>query len=116
MTIASKNYYKELKKLGFLLYDEIFDYSFDTMNLSDRIESIENQVNNILNYDLNKCEELLSIVEDKMLYNVKILFDLFEHNKKYFDIDMTNVREHLDIVRKYNKNFINLFLRNYDIR
>ena len=39
-----------------------------------------------------------------------------EYLKKYFDIDMTNVREHLDIVRKYNKNFINLFLRNYDIR
>jgi hypothetical protein len=64
---GAKNQNKEITKYGFELYDEIFDYDFDSKNhISDRIKGIIDNLNNLKNenyYDLYKK------IEPKLNYN-----------------------------------------------
>jgi hypothetical protein len=64
---GAKNQNKEITKYGFELYDEIFDYDFDSKNhISDRIRGIIDNLNNLKNenyYDLYKK------IEPKLIYN-----------------------------------------------
>jgi hypothetical protein len=111
ISIASKNYYRKLKELGFELYDEIFDYSFDDKNLEIRINSILDQVKNILSFDKNYCQKIINSISNKINHNKKTLLKYYEENKKYFDSDIFNPIEHLSVIQKYNVNFLELIMR-----
>ena len=64
---GAKNQNKEITKYGFKLYDEIFDYDFDSKDdINDRITGIIDNLNNLKNenyYDLYKK------IESKLNYN-----------------------------------------------
>jgi hypothetical protein len=64
---GAKNQNKEILKFGFELYDEIFDYEFDSEpNINDRILGVIDNLNNLKNenyYDLYKK------IEPKLEYN-----------------------------------------------
>lgn len=64
---GAKNQNKEIIKYGFKLYDEIFDYDFDSEDsIHDRIKGIIKNLNNLKNenyYDLYKK------IEEKLDYN-----------------------------------------------
>jgi hypothetical protein len=76
LAVAAKNYYKTLSDLGFLLYDELFDYSFDS---SDTIEErIDGVVENLIKVkDLNYSEEYSNLI-DKIKYNKKHFLKLLQ--------------------------------------
>jgi len=55
------NFHKSLQKLGFELYDEIFDYSFDSIEDGEaRLNSILDQVENIVDKDYQKLYNLVA--------------------------------------------------------
>lgn len=65
--LGAKGIHKTLVDLGFKLYDEVIDYSFDDIDdLKLRTEMYVNNVHNILRYD---PQELYDILLPKLLYN-----------------------------------------------
>lgn len=83
ITIGPKNYYKKLKKMGFLLYDELFDYDFDSeKSLKNRIDNITQQI-----IDLSKDDtfyDKLDKVKDKIIYNKNLYVNRIIPHKNYF--------------------------------
>jgi hypothetical protein len=67
---TQKNFHKYLKELGFQLYDEIFDYSFDT--ITDREERFEALLQNFIRLQkipLGELSKLQVTIADKIEYN-----------------------------------------------
>lgn len=70
-----------LKKFGFELYDEIFDYSFDDwVNANERYANISDQLKEL---DNNKKHfpELFKKIKPKLLHNFNVLIDLIMDDK-----------------------------------
>ena len=88
---GAKNQNKEITKYGFKLYDEIFDYEFDSKDdINDRILGIINNLNNLKNenyYDLYKK------IEPKLIYNKN-------HALKMRENDVFN--PYVDFYEKYS--------------
>lgn len=106
LAVASKGFYNQLTKLGFDLYDEIFDYEFDNRpKLEDRISGV---VDNLISLkDLN-YEELYDKIAGKIEYNQKILFNLLndkdELMEKWYSNTVQDKETNL-IVSKFKHNF-----------
>jgi hypothetical protein len=67
IAIGSHEYNRRLVELGFKLYDEIFDYTFDSEpDIFKRTELFVNSINSILNIDLGQAYNLLL---PKIIYN-----------------------------------------------
>jgi hypothetical protein len=67
LILGAPGIHAELTKLGFRLFDTVFDYSFDRCeNFNDRIDGIIANVKKILNSDYNS---LKSKVDDVLDYN-----------------------------------------------
>jgi hypothetical protein len=75
LLLSARNSHIFLKKIGYELYDEMFDYSFDDKSFLERFDSIINQITEILKIPLNefvlRCED----IHDKIEYN-------YNHQKK----------------------------------
>ena len=70
------NYIKTFKKLGFKLYDELFDYSFDEIeSFRYRHEAIMTQIKNILDSNNNIFNKKLHSIQDKLEYNKRHLLE-----------------------------------------
>jgi hypothetical protein len=70
-----------LKSLGFKLYTEVFDYSFDLEPcIEKRTEMIINNVKSILNSDLN---QLYNLIKPKLEYNQKRFFEIVSDKSLY---------------------------------
>lgn len=68
ISYAAKGFYQELKKLGFQLYDEIIDYSFDDIdNHEDRLNALMDQIEKII--QLNDYEKVYKDLNEKLRYN-----------------------------------------------
>jgi hypothetical protein len=80
LLLGAKNQYKFFKKLGFELYDEIFDYDFDDAeNLKERYEEFCSQIDRYINISPIEFNEKLKILTEKIEYNFQLL------NKKIID-------------------------------
>lgn len=80
LVVSSRNFHSILKDMGFKLYDDIFDYHFDSCNiLSDRIEGIIKNLLKIKNMSILEKREALLAIKEKLLYNrmlaIKMVFD-----------------------------------------
>lgn len=65
--LGTKGIHKLIKNLGFELYTELFDYSFDEeKNTSARVSGI---VDNLLNLQNKNLNVLYNIIKDKLAYN-----------------------------------------------
>jgi hypothetical protein len=88
---GAKNQNKEITKYGFELYDEIFDYDFDSKNnISDRIKGVINNLNNLKNenyYDLYKK------IEPKLIYNKNHALKIREND---------NFNPYVEFYKKYS--------------
>jgi hypothetical protein len=71
LVLSCANYHKNLvDDYGLVLYDELFDYSFDNMpDVNDRIQGIIDNLNRIVNMDLSSIQELHKLLLPKMLHN-----------------------------------------------
>jgi hypothetical protein len=76
IVVGAKNSNLNLKKYGFKLYDELFDYSFDKEdNLEKRINGI---IKNIINLKNKDYDNLLLTIKDKIEFNKKQYFKILE--------------------------------------
>lgn len=67
LVASSANYHKILQTFGFKLYDEIFDYSFDSeKDISIRYEGIVENVNRLKGQNLIELREK---IKDKLMFN-----------------------------------------------
>lgn len=65
--LGAKGMHSKLVELGFKLYDEVIDYSFDAIDdLQERTRLFVNNIHNILKYDPKELYELLM---PKLIYN-----------------------------------------------
>lgn len=90
ISLAFSGYYKWLTEQGFLLYDEIFDYSFDNfLNVEERAESISSQLKYI--QDIYDLMEIKSILLPKIKFNKEHALKLSnscnipEYYKEYYN-------------------------------
>ena len=84
--LGAPNQNLDLLKYGFELYDEIFDYSFDSQpNIEDRINGIIENLNKIKDEDYYQLYKLL---EPKIKRNKERMFSLLENDpfNPYIDL------------------------------
>jgi hypothetical protein len=84
--LGAPNQNLDLLKYGFELYDEIFDYSFDSQpNIEDRINGIIENLNKIKDKDYYQLYKLL---EPKIKRNKEKMFSLLENDpfNPYIDL------------------------------
>lgn len=91
LILGTKNYNRRLTDLGFVLYDELFDYSFDSMdNLKDRVEGVVQNLIEIMSYSNAKKNQKLGAIRDKLVYNKqlahKIALDINLFPKPILDV------------------------------
>lgn len=96
-------FHRHLEKLGFLPYDEIFDYSFDTVfDRTTRFQMIVDNFTRLSTIPLYQLKELAKKIKDKL-----------EHNKKMFEQvifrDLENYPQPIqDIIKIYDDQKIEL--------
>lgn len=90
ISVGYKGFYKQLEKLGFQLYTEIFNYSFDNFETFHlRAEAVIQQIKN---YENSNLEELRCKIESKI-----------EHNyNQFLEIAHSVPEEFIEIAKNYN--------------
>lgn len=85
--LGCKGYHRVLESLGFKLFDELIDYSFDAEdNKSRRIEMFASQVRKVSELDKDAIVYYNNLFHDKLIHNKRNLFKLYygkEHAPKY---------------------------------
>lgn len=102
LSLGYKGLYKKLQDLGFVLYDEIFDYEFDEYySYEKRVRSAVQQVKNLQGQDF---KELKQSIQPKLEHNyqnlVKLGNDIPEEVKLFCE---NNKVPHYDDVLDYIK-------------
>jgi hypothetical protein len=83
ITFSVPNYHKALQELGFELFDNIFDYSFDSIDDDvERCNAMWEQVKRYTDYDLQRLYEC---VKPKVNYNFQHLMDIIKDTESIFD-------------------------------
>jgi hypothetical protein len=73
LILGTKDYNRRLTDLGFVLYDELFDYSFDSLDsMADRVEGIMQNTLRIVSYDASTKKQKLESIKDKLLHNKQL--------------------------------------------
>lgn len=78
LAMAGPHLFRFLKKLGFELYTELFDYEFDNKNYQIRFNSVLDQTKKYLDMDREKLQDLLKSdkIVKKLEYNRKLAFSI----------------------------------------
>ena len=80
LMIGNKNNNNFLKQLGFELYDEIFDYSFDKIdNCYDRLKMYWYQIERYINENPTIFWNKLQIINKKLLRNKRLYMDYIKN-------------------------------------
>lgn len=80
---AAKGYHQHLKEMGFELFEEVIDYSFDNENKSHvRLDMMADQVQRICEY--RNIPALQKALESKTQHNFKHMMKLID-KERYFD-------------------------------
>ncbi len=97
LVFSVPNFYKKFVECGFKLYDEIFDYSFDTeIDVSKKCELIIENIKRLEGKDLNK---LYKDLYEKIEFNQKRLLDILNNNS-YKSIELKEHGELYNLVPK----------------
>lgn len=98
LVLSCKHWYKNLTRLGFVLYDELFDYSFDEVDdLHMRTKLLVKNVHNIID---KNYKELYQLLLPKLEHNYNRLLEL-----------KTEPSMIPDVVHEYVQNLKDLALR-----
>ena len=90
ISIGVKGSNHSLLDLGFELYDEIFDYSFDLEeNNLIRLKGFWTQIERYLDWKVSAFKEKLEIIEHKLIHNRKTYIDWITNIDKTIN-DNTN--------------------------
>ena len=70
LVISIARFHEYLKKLGFKLYDELFDYAFDNVDdIYTRYQMICDNITRIDNMSTQEKRQKLALIKDKLIYN-----------------------------------------------
>ena len=73
LAVAAPGYHKNLEKLGFKLYDEIFDYSFDdAYTVEERCEGIAENIKKISKLSVDELRIQYNALITKLQYNKQL--------------------------------------------
>lgn len=76
LVVGSKNFHKNLVDMGFKLYDNIFDYSFDSLDSTEeRIEGVVANINKYRSHTYNELEQLIIANEHVIRHNKQVALD-----------------------------------------
>ena len=67
--MSGRNVHTSLQRMGYELYTELFDYSFDGKDFDDRYESIVKQVKNLCQLSVKDFSKEVKGLSDKVEYN-----------------------------------------------
>lgn len=82
LTFGAKNQYKFFKNMEFELYDEIFDYSFDSETvIENKINLFVKEVEKYIDIEISEFHELINVLSPKIEYN----FNLCEKYIKQYE-------------------------------
>ena len=103
--LGSKHQNNFLKKLGFKLYDEIFNYDFDGQStIKKRFESFCNEINRHIDMDPSEFKEKTNELNEKIEFNYALY-------NKYIS-DHSELSEFIEIVRTGEINLTEINDRN----
>jgi len=72
LVMGCKNYHKTMQSMGFQLYDELFDYSFDELDdVSERCDMIAQNINRYVDKSPDELKDLYAKVFPKCVHNKK---------------------------------------------
>lgn len=96
------------ERLGFELYTEIFDYSFDeVIDINSRYSMIADNFNRISKYSLNDLSHIESLLAEKVRFNQNRVIEIVDDT----DFMPAPIREYFDVYKKSTvKNRINSHL------
>lgn len=108
LVLSCPKFHSILNELGFKLYDEIFDYSFDTEeSVSDRVEGI---IKNLIKIDsMSYDEKILAFksIENKLIYNRELalsyVFDKIPVEVKELSSDSISLK-YIENFSEFKKN------------
>ena len=82
LLFGAKNQNTFMKKLGFELYDEIFDYEFDTLNtVEQRFNAFCKQIDRYIDMKPEKLEKILTCLDDKIEHNFNHLLNEYKKSE-----------------------------------
>ena len=91
LVIGCAGWYKIFQQLGFKLYDELFDYSFDEIeSFRSRHAAMMAQMKDILNMNKAVFNKKILDIQDKIYYNKRQLLDCRE------DIDVFSIVKEIE--------------------
>jgi len=77
LVAGCKGFHKILQNMGFALYDELFDYSFDEVeDITIRYDMIAQNFSRYANRSTNELKQIYASVFEKCVYNKKMAFKL----------------------------------------
>lgn len=84
IALSCADYHKFLvDEYGMVLYDELFDYSFDSKpRLEDRIQGIIDNLNNLVQRDINDIRKLHELLLPKMIHNRQMIINYSDNKEK----------------------------------
>ena len=84
LIVSCKDFHKNLVNLGFKLYDEVFDYSFDKIeDPLTRIEQLVKNVHQLSNKTPEQLNQYTELLKPKLEYNRNLAI---EYSKRTIDI------------------------------
>jgi len=114
LLFGSKKQNNTLNNLGFELYEELFDYSFDLFDGNKKLFSFIDQVEKYLNLDSNFFNyEIHNNIKEKILFNKNIILNLYKLNDYNNILDFViNLKpfEIQKISKKNSNSIINFFI------
>lgn len=83
---SAPGFYSDMDEMGFLRYDELFDYSFDNeVDDYKRTEMIIANVKNIANKSMDELEQLLVTLKPKIEHNFDVACKLATETHNYIE-------------------------------
>lgn len=115
LVAGCKNFHHILKDFGFVWYDEIFDYSFDSIDdLEIRYDMIAQNFVKLSKYNKSELKSLYDRVFDKCVYNKKVALKLATSSNLIPNIWPVLVNHHVqNNIPSYPEN-INNFIHTHE--
>ena len=101
LLLGAKNQNNILKKLGFELYDEIFDYDFDSYDtVKKRVEGFHDQIQKYIDLDVTLFYNIVNELKEKIDYNFMVYKEWIDQVKNQTEYICSN-NVHTTFVNAY---------------
>lgn len=109
LALSCKHFHKHLQKLGFKLYDKIFDYSFDEVDdIHERAELLVQNVLRVIDKDYN---ELYALIKPELEFNMNHILTIKKSKSSVPNI----IHEYVEDVKRQGHKKENMYYRLWDM-